>query len=212
MHVLDNPRLVPGHAIAELNHSSRQHGAHIKLLPDRSRANLPALVVRNRGPGHHFQVGQLRESVYNAFSNSVAEVLHAWIRARIHERQNGDRIQRSFLIARFDKNRPRVGRSFSYCLLAGFPFFDFIFKFKPMLEALKIAVQIFCALIALVRLFAQRFGDNADQFGRSFRCEVRKQRRFGLQYRGENVAGRFAIEGSLARKHLVDHHAERKNV
>ena len=154
----------------------------------------------------------MRESVYNAFSNSVAEVLHAWIRARIHERQNGDRIQRSFLIARFDKNRPRVGRSFSYCLLAGFPLFDFIFKLKPMLEALQIGEQIFCALIALLRLFAQRFGDDPLQHLRSFRCESREWRWLFLQDRNDDVAGGFAGKRNAASDHLVKQHAQAPDV
>ena len=76
--------------ITVLEDFARQHGSHAKLLPDLLGVNILALVAKDSSPRYDSQLAQLRKTINNIFGDAVREILHVWIIARVHERQDGD--------------------------------------------------------------------------------------------------------------------------
>ena len=81
-----------------------------------------------------------------------------------------------------------------------------------MLEVLQIAKQLFCGLIALVYLFAQRLGDDPLQYLRSLGHEPGERRWLFFEYRNDDVARRFAGKRNAASDHFVEQHAQTPGV
>src|SRR5262249_2118513 len=117
--------------------------------------------------------------------------------ARLVQVAHGELRQQTIGIARGEQRRGllRVGR------------------FDDAAQFLQLGQQFARRLIALLALFADRFGDNRAQGGRNVRTELARVRRFSaVEQCGDLLFIRLAVERPPRAEHLEYYDAERKNI
>ena len=67
-------------------------------------------------------------------------------------------------------------------------------------------------LVAQLRILFQSFADDAIELRRQVRIHARRRRRLALQDRCENDARRIPCKSLPARRHLVQHQSQRKQI
>src|SRR2546425_2313661 len=71
-----------------------QHGSHLQFTPEGLGINLSALVSEDGPSRNHFQIGQLRNTVYQRISYPIAEVFSFRTASDVCKWQNRDGIHR----------------------------------------------------------------------------------------------------------------------
>ena len=89
-----------GQVVAALQNSARQDRTHAQILARRKRLDLFCLVTSDRRAGDHSQIRKLREAVDDAFGQTIGKILGFGIVILVSKRQDGDRVDCHFSIAR----------------------------------------------------------------------------------------------------------------
>src|SRR5689334_13444084 len=90
--------------------------------------------------------------------------------------------------------------------------FHFCFKRQTLTQIAKVSQQLFCGLVPLVSIFAQRFLDDPLEFSRDFRTMSHERYWFTAENRDDHIHGGSGLERRLTRDHLVKHCAETPDI
>ena len=85
-------------------------------------------------------------------------------------------------------------------------------RFGFFLQALQVGLHLRRARVTLAAVFLHRLPDNAFQFLGKRGVQSQRRRRFGVQNRIQGHDHVVAGEGLLPGGHLIEHHAERKQI
>ena len=75
-----------------MNKPASEDSANAEIVAHALHVGVPALVAENSIARHHGEIGQLRETIDQVFSDAVGQILGLGIIADVDEWQNGDRI------------------------------------------------------------------------------------------------------------------------
>src|SRR5579862_5628542 len=101
--------------IAALGNGAGENGFHPKLFACLLRIDILSLVVENGTSGLDRKIGKLRQGINERFSDAIAEILRAGIRADVLEWQHRKRIDRLMAARQKEICCNRAGDNYDCC-------------------------------------------------------------------------------------------------